>query len=267
MRVIGVFIWILLAINSPIHAQANGGKYSKSDTTIDMVKIPSGQYQAFLKENGKVRTVKLPSFYLDKQAVTNREFLSFIKEHPEWTRSKVSSLLADRNYLKQWKSDFEIGNPDIENSPVTNVSWYAASAYAKWVGKRLPTVDEWEYAAKANPIGHQDDDALSKIILDWYSKRAKKTIDPVRSVYKNTLGLYDMYGLVWEWNSDFNSVIIKGDSRGGGVVDSNLFCASGSLESADKKDYAAFMRFAFRASLKASYTISKLGFRCAKDLN
>ena len=65
---------------------------------------------------------------MDEYAVTNAEFLEFVKANPAWSKSKVKRLFADTNYLKHWKSDFEIGesNKNIYNSPVVNVSWFAA---------------------------------------------------------------------------------------------------------------------------------------------
>jgi formylglycine-generating enzyme required for sulfatase activity len=74
-----------------------------------------------------------------------------------------------------------------------------------------------------------------------------------------------MHGLVWEWNYDFNSALTTGESRGSANSDNTLFCGGGSLQANDKNDYAAFLRFALRSSLKAKYTVSNVGFRCVKD--
>jgi formylglycine-generating enzyme len=198
-------------------------------------------------------------------AVTNDDFLAFVKANPRWARSKISRLFADISYLNQWAGDFEIGNDKIKNSPVTNVSWFAADAYARWQGKRLPTQAEWEYAASAAPIGMKRGARLTRIILAWYDHPNPLVLPQVRSTYKNICGLYDMHGLIWEWVDDFNSVIIHGDNASGGTNANSFFCAAGSLNSVNKEDYAAFMRFAFRQGLQARYTIQSLGFRCAKD--
>ena len=74
-----------------------------------------------------------------------------------------------------------------------------------------------------------------------------------------------MHGLVWEWVDDYNTALVTGESRGDSGLDRNLFCGSESVGSSDPKDYAAFMRFAFRSSLEAKYTVRNLGFRCATD--
>ncbi|MBS1529346.1 MAG: formylglycine-generating enzyme family protein [Bacteroidetes bacterium] len=230
-----------------------------------MVSIPGGYYHPFLRRKDQPSTVRIHPFMLDANAVTNEEFLEFVKANPEWARSKVSRLFADPGYLKQWAGDLEIGNDKIKNSPVTNVSWFAANAYAKWKGERLPTQAEWEYAAAAAPVGMNKGAKLTKIILAWYDHPNPAVLPNVRSTYRNSYGLYDMHGLVWEWVNDFNGNVMQGDESSGGTNVNSFFCAAGSLNSVNKEDYAAFMRYAFRQGLQARYTIQSLGFRCAKN--
>ena len=50
-------------------------------------------------------------------------------------------------------------------------------------------------------------------------------------------------------------------------LDRNLFCAGGSVGATDVSNYAAYMRYAFRASLKANYAVANLGFRCATAIS
>jgi formylglycine-generating enzyme required for sulfatase activity len=83
---------------------------------------------------------------------------------------------------------------------------------------------------------------------------------------KNFWGLRDLHGLVWEWVSDFNSATITGDARGDTGLDRELFCGAGAVGAKEVEDFPAFMRYGFRSSLKAAYTVHNLGFRCAKDL-
>lgn len=244
------------------------GNYSQQKPAAfqGMVKVPAGTFTPFFQdEPGKPQHVK--SFYLDTWAVTNAEFLQFVKANPRWARSKVPALYADAGYLKHWAGDFDLGknHHQLQHSPVTHVSWYAANAYCKWKGKRLPTLDEWEYAGRARMVN--DPRPMEKIILEWYSQPSPKVLPAVGTTYKNAFQLYDMHGLVWEWVADFNSIVMEGDSRSNSAVNRDLFCASGSFGASDKEDYAAFMRFAFRGSLKANYTVGNLGFRCAKDLH
>ena len=60
--------------------------------------------------------------------------------------------------------------------------------------------------------------------------------------------------------------LVTGDARGDTGLERQLFCGAGSLGASDRGNYAAFMRFGFRSSLRAGYTVHNLGFRCAKDM-
>jgi formylglycine-generating enzyme required for sulfatase activity len=75
-----------------------------------------------------------------------------------------------------------------------------------------------------------------------------------------------MHGLVWEWVEDFNSAMVTGESRADSGIERDLFCGSGAASASDFRDYAAFMRYAFRSSLDAKYAVSNLGFRCARSV-
>ena len=210
--------------------------------------------------------VEVKDFYIDVYPVTNADFLAFVKINPQWQKSKVKKIFADGNYLKYWKNDTTLADDMLLNSPITNVSWFAANAYCKSTGSRLPTLDEWEYVAMADPtdIDARNKKEYNQYILDWYESQ-NTFLNEIGKTYKNYWGVYDMHGLVWEWIYDFSSVLISGESRGNSAKDQDLFCASGSLGANDLMNYAAFMRYAFRGSLRANYNIQNLGFRTAKD--
>jgi formylglycine-generating enzyme required for sulfatase activity len=222
-----------------------------------MVKIPAGEFKPFVLVSGRQEMKRVHSFLLDEHAVTNAEYLAFVRNNPQWRRGRVPRVFADSNYLKQWAGDLEIGALQNPNGPVTNISWFAADAYCKWLGKRLPTLDEWEYAGGAAPMHSAVGENLSRIILQWYDHPTPTVLPAVKSTYENKLGLWDMHGLVWEWVEDFNSVMPQGG---------NFYCGGGAAGTANREDYAAYMRYAFRGSLQASYTVASLGFRCAKDI-
>ena len=210
--------------------------------------------------------VRIKDFLLDIYPVTNADFLKFVQENPEWSRSRAKKLFVDERYLYHWKNDLSLGEEVLENSPITNVSWFAAKNYCECQGKRLPTLDEWEYAAMADETtaDARVKETYNQKILGWY-ETPKTYKNPVGSTFRNYWGIYDLHGLVWEWALDFNSVLISGESRKDSETDRNLFCGSSALGATDLMNYAAFMRYAFRGSIKARYAIQNLGFRCAMD--
>ncbi len=211
--------------------------------------------------------VYIPEFLLDEHLVTNQQYLDFVKKYPKWQKQNVIKLFADDGYLRQWKNDTTLGENMLPNAPVTTISWYAAKEYCACQGKRLASMNEWEYAAMASETkaNAQKDSLFNQRIVSSYEKPKTATL-PIKSTYKNYYGIWDMHGLVWEWTSDFNSVLISGESRKDGETDRQLFCAAGSVNATDLMNYAAFMRYAFRGSIKANYCIQNLGFRCAKSI-
>ncbi len=232
----------------------------------EMAKIEGGTYIPLYGNDSLPVTVE--NFQIDKYPLTNKEYRKFMLENSKWKKSEVKALFADGRYLNHWKNDTELKSDELENAPVTNVSWFAARAYCKWQGKRLPTLDEWEYVAMADKetADARKKDGYNQFILSWY-ERPKSFHQEVGSTYKNYWGVYDMHGMVWEWTSDFNSVIISGETRRDENQDNNLFCGSAAIGSSDLMNYAAFMRYAFRSSVKGNYSIRNLGFRCAQDSN
>ena len=229
-----------------------------------MVAIKGGAYIPLYGRDSM--KVEIDNFLMDVYPVTNKEYVAFVKKYPKWQKSKVIKLFADASYLRDWKSDTLLGENKKENSPITQVSWFAAKEYCECQGKRLPTVDEWEYVAMANkkmPDARKQKE-YNAFILSWYEK-PKTFNQTIGSTFKNYWEVYDLHGLVWEWTSDFNSVLITGESRKDVDTDSNLFCGSAAINATDLMNYAAFMRYAIRGSLKAKYTMKNLGFRCVKD--
>ncbi|MDQ0476245.1 formylglycine-generating enzyme family protein [Chryseobacterium sp. MDT2-18] len=231
---------------------------------VKMVLIKGGDYQPFYGEDSTL--VKVADFLLDERPVTNAEFLDFVKKNPQWKRSNIKAIFADDTYLKDWQGDETLPENADPNAAVTYVSWFAAKAYAKSAGKRLPTLDEWEYVAMADEESPnaRNKPTYSAHLINLYNEKDRQK-NKVKSSAPNYWGVYNMFDLVWEWTDDFNSIMTTSDSRTAEFDDKGLFCASAATTATDVLNYASFMRYAFRSSLKANYTVGNLGFRCAKD--
>jgi formylglycine-generating enzyme len=233
-----------------------------------MARIADGVYRPFLVAPNEPRQVPVKSFCLDRRPVTNGDYLAFVRANPRWQRSQVSRLFADISYLRHWTADLDPGTNVSLQAPVTFVSWFAAKAYARWVGKRMPTTAEWESAAAASPTqpDGSKDASFRQQVLAWYATRAPSQLPAVGAGPANFWGVYDLHGLVWEWVADFNSALTAADPRSDSGPDRGLFCGAGGQRAQDAEDYPAFMRHAFRSSLHADYCVHNLGFRCARNL-
>ncbi len=230
-----------------------------------MVAINGGIYERPLEKGGQTRTVD--DYQFDVRQVTNAEFLAFVTEHPEWRRSKVNPLFADKGYLAKWAGDTELGPGLPPNAPVTSVSWFAARAFLKSVGKRLPTVDEWEFVARADEksVNSSQDPEFKTRILAWYSRPEPAVLPDATAMPADIYGVRGMHGVVWEWTSNFVSAMTSGEARSDGTLSAQQFCGGGGADPNQATDYANFMRMAFRSSLKGDFCLPGLGFRGAKD--
>lgn len=147
-----------------------------------MVLVDEGVFQ-FGEDN---RLLWLPAFYIDLTPITNSEYTAFVeatghRSPPHWSDGRISD--------------------DLQDHPVVNVTFRDATAYAKWAGKNLPTVAEWEKAARgtkgnAYPWGDQETPAKCNV-----RETGMGHTTPV-GLYRSGVspyGLYDMSGNVWEW--------------------------------------------------------------------
>lgn len=231
----------------------------------EMARVEGGEFTPMFGELTKPR--KVDAFLLDRFPVTNAQFLEFVRENPEWRRSNAKTLFADSGYLAHWAGDLELGENAPPDAAVVRISWFAARAYLKKQGKRLPREDEWEFAALADATqtDASKDPAFLSRILEWYGMPSPTRLADVSTLTTDVRGIVGLHGNVWEWVIDFNNQMVTGAARNDTSLDRALFCAGGAVSATDAANYAAFMRFAFRSSLEGNYTTATLGFRGARD--
>ncbi len=234
----------------------------------EMVLIPAGSYEPILRGKDEPERVEVAAFRLDERPVTNAEFLAFVQANPKWRRGRVSPLFADTGYLGDWAGELELGASAPADAPVVRVSWFAARAYATWAGKRLPTTAEWERAAAAGFAGEDGakEPEYGRAALGWFARPTPRPLPAAGEGRPNFHGVRDLLTLVWEWVDDFNTAMVTGESRGDTGLERTLFCGAGAAGARDLTNYPAFMRAGMRSSLRASYVVPNLGFRCAQSL-
>ncbi|OHB71596.1 MAG: hypothetical protein A2W23_02050 [Planctomycetes bacterium RBG_16_43_13] len=217
--------------------------YREEEIPENMVYIPAGEFPmdnpAHVGDiNLGLHKVFVKPFFIDKYEVTNAQYKLFI----DATNHKPPQSWKDGKIPK-----------GKELFPVTDVIYNDALSYASWAGKRLPTEEEWEKAARGidgriYPWGNK---FISKNLN--YSAKEQSILSKLRSVGSypegvSPYGCYDMAGNAAEWTISQDKWG-KFKLRGGSYLDVPEFCTT----------YTSIL-------LSSSENTSKgIGFRCVKD--
>nr|WP_238360621.1 ergothioneine biosynthesis protein EgtB [Iningainema tapete] len=182
----------------------------------EMIEIPAGEFEmgddsidALDNERPKYK-VYLDTYYIDPYPVTCGQYQAFMEaggyqNHLLWSEAGWEWLQNEKVRQPLYWYD----HPGWNNHPVCGVSYYEAEAYARFVGKRLPTEAEWEKAAS------WDAQAMHRRIYPWgdskptrnhcnislHNKIGKTTPVDAYPAGKSPYGLYDALGNVWEWTA------------------------------------------------------------------
>lgn len=173
----------------------------------EMVIIPPGAYQRGSKDGARDEkprhTIELSAFAIDIHPVTNEQFVRFLEVMGGEKDAQNSDIIRLRDSRIKRAAGKLIIESGYAKHPVVGVTWYGAIAYAKWVGKRIPTEAEWEIAS-AGGI----EEALYPTGLNIERTQANffsADTTAVCSYPPNGYGIYDMAGNVYEWCQDWYS--------------------------------------------------------------
>jgi hypothetical protein len=221
--------------------------------------IPAGK---FIYQAGRRRD--LPLFYMDVNEVTNAQyarFLDYCNANPD--HSFFDNLLqpeSKRSHVPLNWDELSRGHP---NCPVVGVDWYDAFAYASWLGKRLPSDEEWEKAARGTdgrkyPWGNEWEPVRGRRMCNGPLPIAGTAAEMPSGVVAvgsfpqgNSLyGLTDMAGNAREWIGDEAS----------SVAEMTAICRGGSFAGP-----AAMCATTASVKLPRDTRDAMTGFRCAAD--
>jgi formylglycine-generating enzyme required for sulfatase activity len=220
--------------------------------TFQMGCVPSSSCEAAEKPRHEVHFTR--DFWIGVTDVTVNAFKRFRKPPKQgfWSTSK------------DWS----------EYHPVVNVSWADASAFCKWVGGRLPTEAEWEYAARGGQADQafpfDSENARDKANFSSQGRKGNDVYDftsPVKSFDPNSWGLYDMAGNVWQWTADWFDVNYysraPADDPKGPDTGKERVARGGSFRS----DPAKHLRISYRDKFPpgAGPKLDEVGFRCVLE--
>lgn len=274
IKIKGLFVIIIVFSISLIYIQCKSSAKPAAAPPHGMILIHGG-----ITKTG----FHLPDFYLDISPVTVAQFDSFVKatgyktEAERFGNAGVFDTSLHKWILVDGATFWYPLGPAHEkaapNMPATQISWHDAQAYCQWAGKRLPTKEEWTYAAmnaNANynhlyPWGDSLVENGKYMANVWEGEfpyfNTKEDgyayASPVGIFGKTPLGLTDMGGNIWEWlqdwkdNADTTSAEAEKLQMGG-----SFLCDA---------DVCHGYKIGNTSSSTPETSLCHVGFRCAKN--
>lgn len=188
-------------------------KGRRSLTPPGMVYIPAGKFFVGSADCGEdalpQHEVSTEGFYLDRAPVTNAQYRKFVEETGYVTEAEAGkgAPIWGEGMWKvlqgiSWKNPLGQGLPsNFDSHPVVQLTYADALAYTDWLGRRLPTEQEWEYAARGGQreVKYPWGNTITRNNANYSSDSTSS----VMAYQANGYGLYDMAGNVWEWTSSW----------------------------------------------------------------
>jgi formylglycine-generating enzyme required for sulfatase activity len=229
------------------------GFYTGQEYTVSRGYNPEAGTRMFQLERVS-RQVSLAPYALDLTPVTNAQYAEFLRKsgyrprHPE-------------NFLKHWSTGAP--PPGQEDHPVVYVDLDDSRAYAAWAGKRLPSEEEWQYAAQGPdarryPWGNAIRPGVCNAGQDGGTTPVKAFPEG-----RSPFGCYDMCGNTWEWTETERS---DGRTRFAIIRGGSWFEAFGSFWYMDGGPQPANFAAKFLLMWPGLDRCSTIGFRCAAGL-
>ncbi|MBJ7449042.1 MAG: SUMF1/EgtB/PvdO family nonheme iron enzyme [Parachlamydiales bacterium] len=235
----------------------------------EMIVVPGGRYFRGSPHGSRDEMprhqVNVSGFAIDIHPVTNEQFVRFI----EALGGEKDHHNHDMIRLRESRIRRSSGRLSIESGyakhPVVGVTWYGSLAYAKWVGRRLPTEAEWEIASLGGledaiyPTGEE----IEKSQANFFSADTTS----VMSYAVNGYGLYDVAGNVYEWCQDwydynYYTVSAQEPDNPQGPIQGVYRVLRGGCWKSLKED----LRSSHRHRNNPGTVNRTYGFRCAADL-
>lgn len=232
-----------------------------TDSATDVVKVPAGKFKftvtrgddwVFYPDGQNGKEYEMKSFYIDRNLVSNKDYEDFLK--------KTAYQPTDtNNFLKHWKGK---QMPDsLAKYPVFYVSYEDAQKYCIWRGKRLPTEQEWQYAAqypdnKDYPWGMSFDSTKVNTGIGQSDKIGKYPLGA------SALNINDLTGTVWQLTNDiyqngsYQYIMLKGGSYFKPL--SSWWYVQGGPQKLTHRQHLLRVSQGFERN-------ATVGFRCVKD--
>lgn len=220
----------------------------------ELVVIPAGNFVMGSNnvsdnpDESPAHSVFLNAYAIQKYELTNKQYYQCVK---------AGVCIAPRNS--------KYNNAKYADHPVTDVNWFDAENYCKWIGERLPTEAEWEKSARG-PLGSTypwGEMGVDNTLANYGGNVGDTT--PVGSYMEgaSAYGVYDLAGNVWEWVADLYYQNTYSFSSLSGQPESGYRVLRGG----SWYSFALDLRSTLRDNFNPSYMGNDIGFRCASDVS
>ncbi len=226
-----------------------------------MIRIPAGEFimgsDERFSDEGPQHVVRLGDYEIDQYEVTNLQYLAFIED---------SGRRAPQHFTGRRIP------PGKADHPVTFVSWFDARDYCDWAGKRLPTEQEWEKAARGEdgrvfPWGNEFRLHKANTPVRWARIGIEGDTTPVGAFAEGVspYGLHDMSGNVWEWTDAWYLPHPGNDNRSENFGQIYRVLKGGSWWDCSFYQCGISAPLYNRSFFNARVQNATFGFRCARD--
>jgi len=277
------------------------GEFTMGSDKIDEEKRAQefGSIKPWYRDEQPQHTVQLDAYYIDRYEVSNARYRTFVIQTNHWVPStwRENGFLMTRRILDfadlktlralaEEKYDID-GAPHLmnkvelldaiearqqqrENLPVGGVTWRDADSYCRWAGKRLPSEQEWEKAArgvKALEFPWGSGWERDKLNASGGSDKWPDGTAPIDAYPEgvSAYGVYNMAGNVMEWVGDWYGAYPGSDYQNSAFGKTYKVVRGGSYGGVGHYTISHFYRSAYRAYYAPDKAFDDLGFRCAKD--
>jgi formylglycine-generating enzyme required for sulfatase activity/predicted Ser/Thr protein kinase len=229
--------------------QRAGSTTSNPTAPAGMVYVPGGEFTMGRDDGDEyerpAHKVTVKPFFMDQYEVTNQDYAKFVKA---------------TNHRAPWTNGSYPAN--AARKPVTDVAWDDANDYAKWAGKRLPTEEEWEFAARGTdgrryPWGNDWQQGLANA-----DDAGKSLTDAGSTKGASPYGVMDMVGNAWEWTA--TKLVAYPGGQVSNQMPGDLRVIRGGSYTESKDEATTTYRRGYPA--RGNYDYSNTGFRCVKDV-